>query len=73
MSFGQRVFLAWFGVRGIAAIFYASYVAHTGALSPSETATVFWTAVVVVVVSVVVHGVSASPLSRRMLERAPSR
>ncbi len=48
-------------------------VAHTGALSERETATVFWTTVVVVMVSVVVHGVSASPLTRRMLGSAPSR
>ncbi|HEV2814827.1 MAG TPA: cation:proton antiporter [Solirubrobacteraceae bacterium] len=73
MGWGQRLFLAWFGVRGIAAIFYAAYVAHTGALSPAETTTVFWTTVVVVMVSIVVHGTSASPLTRRMLERAPSR
>ena len=73
LGWGQRLFLAWFGVRGIAAIFYAAYVAHSGALSPDETATVFWTTVVVVMVSIVVHGVSATPLTRRLLERAPSR
>ena len=71
LGFGQRLFLAWFGVRGIAAIFYAAYVAHSGALSESETTTVFWTSVVVVMVSIVVHGVSASPLTRRLLERSP--
>lgn len=73
MSWGQRLFVAWFGVRGIAAVFYAAYVVHTGALPADEAATVFWTTVAVVAVSIVVHGVSASPLSRRMLERAPSR
>ncbi len=72
-SVGQRLFLAWFGVRGIAAVFYAAYVAHSGALPESETQTVFWTTAVVVMVSIVVHGVSASPLTRRMLERTPSR
>ena len=73
MSVGQRLFLAWFGVRGIAAVFYAAYVAHKQVLSPGETATVFWTTVAVVMVSIVVHGVSASPLTRRMLGDAPSR
>jgi NhaP-type Na+/H+ or K+/H+ antiporter len=70
---GQRLFLAWFGVRGVAAIFYAAYVVHSGALSRDESMTVFWTAVVVVAVSVLAHGVSASPLSRRLLGSAPGR
>jgi sodium/hydrogen antiporter len=72
LSWGQRLFLAWFGVRGIAALFYAAYVIHTDALSREEAGTVFWTALAVVLVSVVVHGVSASPLTRRLLERPPS-
>jgi NhaP-type Na+/H+ or K+/H+ antiporter len=71
LSWGQRFFLAWFGVRGIAAIFYAAYVIHTGTLSDGEERTIFWTAVVVVLVSVVVHGTSAAPLTRRLLGRAP--
>lgn len=71
LSWGQRFFIAWFGVRGIAALFYAAYVAHSGVLSPGETATVFWTTVVVVMVSIVVYGVSAAPLTRRLLGRAP--
>jgi NhaP-type Na+/H+ or K+/H+ antiporter len=71
LSWGQRLFLAWFGVRGIAALFYAAYVAHSGALSAEEATTVFWTTLAVVMVSIVVHGVSASPLTRRLLERAP--
>jgi NhaP-type Na+/H+ or K+/H+ antiporter len=71
LGWGQRIFLAWFGVRGIAALFYAAYIAHTGALSADETETVFWTTLAVVMVSIVVHGVSASPLRRRLLGRAP--
>jgi NhaP-type Na+/H+ or K+/H+ antiporter len=73
LGWGQRLFLAWFGVRGVAALFYAAFVVGSGALSARETATVFWTAVVVVAVSVVVHGTTASPLSRRLLGPAPSR
>jgi sodium/hydrogen antiporter len=72
LGWGQRLFLAWFGVRGIAAVFYAAYVAHAHVLSAGETRTVFWTTIAVVVFSIVVHGVSATPLTRRMLERAPS-
>ena len=73
LSVAQRVFLAWFGVRGVATLFYAAYVVDTGALSRSETVTVFWTAVVVVAISIVAHGVTASPLRRRLLGPDPSR
>jgi len=64
----ERVFLGWFGVRGVAALFYAAFVVREGVLDASETATVFWTAAAVVMVSVVVHGITASPLTRRWLD-----
>jgi NhaP-type Na+/H+ or K+/H+ antiporter len=57
-----RVFLGWFGVRGVATIYYAAAVVASGVLSTAETRTVFWTSIAVVIVSVVVHGVTASPL-----------
>ncbi len=63
----ERAFVAWFGVRGVAAIYYAVLVAGAGVLAPGEQATVFWTAAVCVMVSIVVHGVSATPLTRRLL------
>ena len=68
MTAKERLFLGWFGVRGVAALFYAAYVVHAGVLPGDEEATVFWTAAAVVMVSVVVHGVSASPLTRRWLD-----
>lgn len=68
-SFGERLFLAFFGVRGVAALFYAAIVAGSGALSPGETKTVVWTTVICVIVSILVHGVSATPLTRLLLEK----
>ncbi len=65
----ERLFLAFFGVRGVAALFYAAIVAGSGALSESETSVVVWTTLVCVVVSIVVHGITATPLTRRLLER----
>ena len=73
LSIGQRVFLAWFGVRGVATLFYAAYIVDSEVLSPDETSTVFWTAVVVVAASIVAHGVTASPLRRRLLPPDRSR
>jgi NhaP-type Na+/H+ or K+/H+ antiporter len=68
MTAKERLFLGWFGVRGVAALFYAAFVVHEGVLSADEEATVFWTAAAVVMVSIVVHGTSASPLGRRWLD-----
>jgi NhaP-type Na+/H+ or K+/H+ antiporter len=63
---GERAFVAWFGVRGIGTLYYAGAATVTGALTAEETGQVVWTAIVCVVVSIVVHGVSASPLGRRL-------
>jgi NhaP-type Na+/H+ or K+/H+ antiporter len=63
----ERLFVGWFGVRGIGSLFYASVVVGLGVFGTTETEVLFWTVVVVVVVSIAVHGVTASPLSRRWL------
>jgi sodium/hydrogen antiporter len=68
MNVRQRAFVGWFGVRGVAAIYYAVVVVAAGVLTPTEETTVFWTVAACVMVSIVVHGVSASPLSRRLLD-----
>ena len=63
---GERAFVAWFGVRGIGTLYYVAAATVTGALAAEETGKVVWTAIVCVVVSIAVHGVSASPLGRRL-------
>ncbi len=67
MDFRGKLFLGFFGVRGVAALFYAAVVVESGVLDAAEQHTVVWTSLVVVVVSVVVHGLSATPLTRRLL------
>lgn len=67
MRRSERFFLAWFGVRGVAALFYAALVVHEGVLSDGEAEKVMWTTIVCVMVSVVLHGFSATPLTRRWL------
>ncbi len=62
-----RLFLGFFGVRGVAALFYAATVAETGDLSHADTTKVVWTTIACVAVSIVVHGISATPLTRRLL------
>jgi sodium/hydrogen antiporter len=61
---GERAFLAWFGVRGVGTLFYAATIAAAGALPGDERELIVWTAIACVILSVVVHGVTAGPLNR---------
>ena len=63
----ERVFIAWFGVRGIGSLYYAAVAVGSGYLTGAEAEIVAWTAIAAIVVSIVVHGMTASPLSHRLL------
>ena len=71
-SFRERLFLAFFGVRGVAALFYAAIIAGSGALTAAETSVVVWTSIACVIVSVAVHGISSTALTRVLLQRDES-
>jgi NhaP-type Na+/H+ or K+/H+ antiporter len=62
----ERGFVAWFGVRGVGSLYYAAVAVVTGVLTPDETEVIVWTALACVMVSILVHGLSATPVSRRM-------
>ncbi|HEX6117727.1 MAG TPA: sodium:proton antiporter [Solirubrobacterales bacterium] len=64
---GERLFMAWFGVRGIGSLYYLAIAVGSGYLAAGEAETVAWTAIAVVIGSIVVHGVTAAPLTRRWL------
>jgi sodium/hydrogen antiporter len=61
---GERAFLAWFGVRGVGTLFYVAAATGLGALSGAESELITWTAIAAVIVSVVLHGMTAGPLNR---------
>jgi NhaP-type Na+/H+ or K+/H+ antiporter len=63
----ERVYVGWFGVRGVGSLYYAAAAVGAGVLSADEETTVLWTVVAVVMVSIVVHGVTGAPLTRRLL------
>lgn len=67
----ERVFVGWFGVRGIGSIYYVTFVVAEGYLPAEEARVLLWTTIAVTAVSIVVHGVSATPLARRLLPDAP--
>lgn len=69
MSVRSRVFLGFFGVRGVAAIFYAATVVDAHALPASEQHIVVWTTIACVITSIVVHGLSVTPLTDKLLFR----
>jgi NhaP-type Na+/H+ or K+/H+ antiporter len=67
----ERAWVAWFGVRGVGSLYYAAAAVGAGVLAPAEARTVAWTIVAVVIVSIVAHGVTGTPLTQRLLgERA---
>ncbi len=69
----ERLFIAWFGVRGIGSLYYVAVALGMGILSPEEARTLFWTVAGCIVASVILHGVTATSLSRRLLaEGSPS-
>ena len=63
----ERLFVAWFGVRGIGSIYYAAVAASAAQLSAGDAQLIAWIAIGAVIVSIAAHGVTASPLSRRLL------
>ncbi|WP_119155507.1 cation:proton antiporter [Caldimonas tepidiphila] len=64
----QRRLVAWFGIRGVGSIYYLSYAIAHGA--PADWAReVADAALVTIAVSIIVHGVSATPLMERYRKR----
>ncbi len=67
MPAGERSFVAWFGVRGVGSLYYAAIAVGSGVLAAGEERVVVWTAIACILVSIVVHGITAAALSRRLL------
>ncbi len=60
----QRAFVAWFGVRGVGSIYYLTYALAHGAAASPEARLIADITLVVVAASIVLHGVSVTPLMR---------
>lgn len=68
MSLRYRAFLGFFGVRGVAALFYASVVVDSHTLTATEQHVVVWTTIACVLTSIIVHGLSATPMTKKLLD-----
>src|SRR5215211_1526219 len=67
----QRVLIAWFGIRGIGSIYYLMYATVHG-VSEETARLLTGVTLAVVATSVVVHGVSVTPLMRRYSDATTS-
>ena len=60
----QRAFIAWFGIRGVGSIYYLMYAIEHG-LTGSSAQLLTSLTLAVIAASVIVHGVSVTPLMGR--------
>ena len=60
----QGRYIAWFGIRGIGAIYYLTYAIEHG-LSGEDAQSLTAIVLTVVAISIVVHGISVTPLMAR--------
>ncbi|MBV7454990.1 cation:proton antiporter [Acidovorax sp. sif1233] len=68
----QRRLIAWFGIRGIGSVYYLMY-AITHGLHPVIAQRLLAITLAVVVASVLLHGISVTPLMRRYEKRKEAR
>jgi NhaP-type Na+/H+ or K+/H+ antiporter len=61
----QRLFIAWFGIRGIGSIYYLGFA--FAVLTPLDAEPLFSVVAVAIVASVVLHGLSSAFLTRRLM------
>ena len=73
VSRDQRLLISWFGIRGIGSIYYLMFALHHGLSGPIAEQAITLT-LTTVAVSIVVHGISVTPLmnlyARRQLLRS---
>src|SRR3712207_250649 len=62
----EKAFVAWFGVRGVGSLYYLAVAVGAGVLGPAEQQLVVWTCIAAVLLSIVVHGITAGPSMRRL-------
>jgi NhaP-type Na+/H+ or K+/H+ antiporter len=68
----DKTFVAWFGVRGVGSLFYVATAVDAGVLGAGERDLLVWTVIACVLLSIVVHGITAGPSMRRMFRPRPS-
>lgn len=68
VSRDQRLLISWFGIRGIGSIYYLMFALHHGLAGPLADQAIALT-LSIVAVSIVVHGISVTPLMKLYTRR----
>jgi NhaP-type Na+/H+ or K+/H+ antiporter len=68
LSRGERAYIGWFGVRGVGSLYYLAFALTHGLAGP-EGRYLADATLVVVATSILVHGISVTPLMRRYSRR----
>ena len=66
MSTGRKLFVGWFGPRGLASVVFAFMVLHRNLPNGEELAL---TVACTIILSILAHGFSANPLSALMASK----
>lgn len=69
-SITQRNLISWFGIRGIGSIYYLAYAINHG-LAPELSTILVGITLMAVAVSILVHGISVTPLMRLYEKKRP--
>lgn len=69
-SGAQRWLIAWFGIRGIGSVYYLAYAVQHG-LDPALAERIGALVLTAVAASIIVHGISVTPLMRRYRREQP--
>lgn len=64
----QRGVIAWFGVRGVGSVYYLTYALAHG-VPAADAQTLANTTLIVIAASIVLHGISVTPLMERYARR----
>lgn len=68
---GERLAIAFFGIRGVGSVYYLAYGINHGEFHPAE-AQILWAATAAVIaLSILLHGVTATPVMRRFGKQDP--
>ncbi|MBO9533048.1 MAG: cation:proton antiporter [Solirubrobacteraceae bacterium] len=68
LALRERLFIGWFGVRGIGSVYYAAFASSAAVLPANEARVILWTVLVAATASIVAHGLTAEPLQRLLAE-----
>jgi NhaP-type Na+/H+ or K+/H+ antiporter len=65
LAWQQRLFIAWFGIRGLGSVYYLGFA--FAVLTPVDASALFSIVAVAIIVSVTLHGISGAILTRTLL------